>query len=457
MPYLVPLIDKSKMIKISFAFVDELKQLKINSLEDKMVSFDITSPYTNIPLDETIEIILRKLYDVSTTNDQPPIKRADFKQLLNFATKNSHFIFNGKIYDQIDGVSMGAPLAPIIAEVFMQELENNISEQYEHFGILYYKRYVDDVFAIINSNQAPNIITTALSDLHPSIKFTYEEETVERTLPFLDILITKTPNGFLTEIYRKPTYTGLMTKWNSFVPKRYKVHAISTMVYRAIKICSTYASLHKEFQFIRNIAIKNGYPITFVDSVIGKHLNKYYNPPISKMPKELTNTENVVLRIPYFGKISEIYGNRIRSAAQQLYPLKKVRIVYDTNNKLGNKFSPKDHIPTEIRSGLVYEMKCPHCDKTYIGKTYRHLKTRVNEHLHDQRKIITTQNKQRNLSCIEKTYKTTAKLPNTKQRPITISQTGKLLKRKIDLDQNMIDDTIACLTTLVEYSNSKNY
>jgi hypothetical protein len=89
-----------------------------------MVSFDISSLYTNIPLDETIAIILNYLYKVCGT--PPSMKRADMKKLLVFATKTSHFLFDGKIYDQIDGVSMGSPLTPLLTEIFLQEFEKKI-------------------------------------------------------------------------------------------------------------------------------------------------------------------------------------------------------------------------------------------------------------------------------------------------------------------------------------------
>ena len=40
-------------------------------------------------------------------------------KLLEFATKKSHFIFDGQYYDQIDGVAMGSPLGPVLANIFM--------------------------------------------------------------------------------------------------------------------------------------------------------------------------------------------------------------------------------------------------------------------------------------------------------------------------------------------------
>jgi hypothetical protein len=74
------IIHNEAIIKDSFAFVEELKSLPASTSEYKVVSFDVTSLYTNIPLNETIKIILNCLYDIEVP---PPnaIKRKDMQKL----------------------------------------------------------------------------------------------------------------------------------------------------------------------------------------------------------------------------------------------------------------------------------------------------------------------------------------------------------------------------------------
>ena len=147
-----------------------------------MVSFDITSLYTNVPVDETITIILKQLYEIQPT--PPLIKQDDMEQLLIFATKISHFLFDGKVYDQIDGVSMGSPLAPLLAEIFLQEFERKYLSSFEDMGIMYWKRYVDDTFVLLNPKVSRKDVCDKLSKLHPSLQFTSEpEDEVTHTLP----------------------------------------------------------------------------------------------------------------------------------------------------------------------------------------------------------------------------------------------------------------------------------
>ena len=90
-------------IKDSFRFAEWAKQYTHNG--EFMCSFDVRSLFTNVPLDETIEICLDKLYALA---NPPRLPRLVLKNLLLFATKKSHFVFDGQYYDQIDGVAMGS-------------------------------------------------------------------------------------------------------------------------------------------------------------------------------------------------------------------------------------------------------------------------------------------------------------------------------------------------------------
>ena len=108
---LQPISTNQFTIKDSFSFADLAKTYNHNN--EMMCSFDVSSLFTNVPLDETIQICLDKLYALP---DPPTLPRSVLKVLLEFATKKSHFIFNGGYYDQIDGVAMSSPLGPVLAQ-----------------------------------------------------------------------------------------------------------------------------------------------------------------------------------------------------------------------------------------------------------------------------------------------------------------------------------------------------
>ena len=73
-----------------------------------MASLDIDSLFTDIPLDETIDICFNQLFQ--NTNIFEVFTKTKLKQLLRSTVKKSYFIFNGLLYKQIDGVAMGSPL-----------------------------------------------------------------------------------------------------------------------------------------------------------------------------------------------------------------------------------------------------------------------------------------------------------------------------------------------------------
>ena len=93
------------------------------------------------------------------------------KELLELCTKELHFSFNGKMYKQVDGVVMGNPLGPVIANIFMVELE---TKQVPKLAAILenWHRYVDDTIAFVREGQVDKIIKI-LNRYHKDIKFTY--------------------------------------------------------------------------------------------------------------------------------------------------------------------------------------------------------------------------------------------------------------------------------------------
>ena len=82
-----------------------------------MVCYDVTSLFTNIPLEETMHLTIDLLFEAKF---DLKISRIDLQRRFQFATSQTNFIFNGNMYDQNDGVTMGSLLAPSLANIFMK-------------------------------------------------------------------------------------------------------------------------------------------------------------------------------------------------------------------------------------------------------------------------------------------------------------------------------------------------
>jgi len=215
-----------------------------------MVSFDIQSLFTNIPLQETIDIIVDKLFLGTTTYMK--FNQKLFRELLNLAVKDSPFQFNNKFYTQVDGVAMGSCLGPSFANTFLCHHETIwLDECPLAFKPSYYKRYVDDTFMLFHNVDHIPLFLQYLNSKHENIKFTYEMEN-NNCIPFLDVLVSRTENNIATSVYRKPTFTGLGTNYLSFIPTLFKVNSIKTLLFRCYNISSDWFSFDKEIQFLTN-------------------------------------------------------------------------------------------------------------------------------------------------------------------------------------------------------------
>ena len=97
--------------------------------------------FTNVPIDATIDIIIRRIYEFKEIDTR--ITKNEMRELILICTKNVHFTFNGETFTQVDSVAMGSPLVPILANIFMVELERNLIPVLK-YHLSCWKRYVDD-------------------------------------------------------------------------------------------------------------------------------------------------------------------------------------------------------------------------------------------------------------------------------------------------------------------------
>ena len=205
---------------------------------DILVSYDVTALFTNVPLKETIDILVNKAFSNDWFNQTYGLnlERHQLARLLEIATTNQLFQLNGQLYQQIDGVAMGSPLGPLMANVFMCHLEEELVRQDSMPSL--YRRYVDGTLARMPSIDAATEFLTTLNGLHPSLSFPMELP-VDGRIAFIGMLIVKKGESLETEVYTKPTNTGLLLHFQSHTDKRYKEGLVKTMVHRAYALSST--------------------------------------------------------------------------------------------------------------------------------------------------------------------------------------------------------------------------
>ena len=369
---LEPFTTNEYTAKDTFSFADEIRNQN-SSLH--MASLDVESLFTNIPLEETIDICAQLLFKDNLV--MHGLNKDEFKSLLILATKESFILFNGSYYQQIDGVAMGSPLGPTLANIFLGYYEQKwLADCPTAFKPSFYKRYVDDIFLLFSDIRHLDQFKAYMNSRHGNMKFTSEAE-IDNTLSFLDINVIRDRYHFITSVYRKPTFSGVYTNYQSFIPDIYKTGLISTLLFRMFNICSNWNLIHDEIVHLKLTMKRNAFPSNVIDTIIKRFLNHLHHQRKTaiKEPKKCLQ-----LILPFLGSTSRKLELTINRTLKQHMPELRVKIVSRASVRLCSLFSFKDKIPSYLNSGVVYKFSCGGCNSTYIGKTKRHMKTRVCEH-----------------------------------------------------------------------------
>ena len=110
------------------------------------VSLDVVSLFTNVPLRKTGTIILKRVYSEKLINT---LSKRSLKKLILDTCQKMALSFNDKLYEQIDRVSMGGSLGPVLANIIMTECKQVIDKLMKEEVIMFYTRYVDNTLLII--------------------------------------------------------------------------------------------------------------------------------------------------------------------------------------------------------------------------------------------------------------------------------------------------------------------
>ena len=142
---LSPLAPDDYSCKDTFSFVSQIKN---GNLSGKfLVSYYVTSIIANISLQETIDVAINLIFNYTPNLN---ITKRTLKKLFLFATSQTHFLFNS---NQIDGVAMGSPLAPVLSNIFMGFYESKWLNEHNLNRPKFYLRYVDDILAAFDQQQ----------------------------------------------------------------------------------------------------------------------------------------------------------------------------------------------------------------------------------------------------------------------------------------------------------------
>ncbi|BHF58026.1 hypothetical protein SprV_0100097500 [Sparganum proliferum] len=253
--------DSNTTVSSSTEFLEKLKGVSLLP-SDVIISSHVTSLFTSIPQDltvETIELLLRE-ENGETENRLGP---AQIIQLLKFCFK-TYLTFDGTIYEQVKGTPMDSPISGLIALTVLQRLE---SLAFRNHRPKFWARYVDDTVVVIERDRVL-AFKEHLNAVFKDIQFTMEEEE-NNQLAFLDVLVCrKECGGLKTKVFGKATNTTQILNFNSNHPISHKRSCGRALYQRVETHCSEMEDKVAELQCLRRVLRANGYPRNFVNQCI---------------------------------------------------------------------------------------------------------------------------------------------------------------------------------------------
>jgi hypothetical protein len=257
------------LTKDSTSLINALEQLRIVQTNCILITMDVISLYTNIPTPTGIAFVKRFLKERTTLNQE---LQTLIIEVLKIVLTNNYFSFNNHFFLQLVGTAMGTPAAVVYANIFMFAVEETVLLQHSA-SILFYTRFLDDIFCIITTDADADAFINALQLRHPKIKMEVTKST--HSVNFLDLHIFKGPRfaatGILdTAVHQKQLNAYLYIPYRSFHPLRSKGGFIVTELMRYVRNCSSrsdYLTIkHMFYQRLR----ARGYPITYLRFLFSK-------------------------------------------------------------------------------------------------------------------------------------------------------------------------------------------
>lgn len=353
-------------IKDAFQFSELINNFQLPE-NYVLVSLDVVSLYSNIPIDLVTEVIETNWENITI---HTKIKKQDFLLLVRFVFESSFFTFNNRLYSLMLGCPMGSNLSPIVARLTMDFVLHNILDRLT-FDVPFIKKYVDDIICAIPSNKVDETLEI-FNNFHPNIQFTIEKET-NNTVPFLDTLLIRTPeNSVILDWYRKPMSSDRYIHYLSNHPTRQKINLVLALKNRIKKIC--HPSLYdKNLKKLKSVLSINGYPEHLLHRLL-------FNTTDIHEPRQQRDQDDInnitYLSLPIIGELT----------SRLIQTLKTDNVKIAKKNEFTNKkiFSKvKDSLSKEKKSDVVYSVPCEVCGMVYVGQTSQQLKKRLIQHKSD--------------------------------------------------------------------------
>jgi hypothetical protein len=357
------------IIKNSFEFKEFIVSQKVPP-NHKVISVDVVSLFTNLPIKLIVEIIETNWDDIrcntSFTKDR-------FIECIKFCQENCFLAFNNEFYQQKEGSGMGLPKSPPEADLVM-EFITKLAIKKLPFQVPFFKRYVDDCVTIVPQDMVDRTVEI-LNSINESIKFTVEVEENNR-IPFLDMmLVIKNDGSIETKWHQKPYASSRMLSYKSVHPVSQKIGAAYGLINRALKLTS---ESHKEDvkRSVKDILLRNDYPKSLINRLMSRQ-------SVRTTQRDIVEDQQTMFRsMTYIRGLSEKLGKIVQNENPNIkIAFKPIRSMSPIYTRL------KDRDEKWVNSYVIYAIPCIGDGVLvgfwYVGQTIQYLKERIKDHKKD--------------------------------------------------------------------------
>ena len=248
-----------------------------------LVSGDVVAMYPNIPIEDGICKIasilgVRSMF-FTTLEEAVKLEVKSLDELtillMRMVLQFNYVAFSGKTFRQVIGTAMGTALAPDYANLFLAGYEGPALKEF-HRQILYYGRFIDDTFAIIEGNlEAVLKFQKRFGELHPNMKMEWTQSRYK--LPFLDVSVSlevapgvlyqSTKAAIVTRVFQKALNAYLYIPWKSCHSDASKKSWVKGELIRYVRLSSREEDFKEMVKMLSTRLRARGYPGRWLRSV----------------------------------------------------------------------------------------------------------------------------------------------------------------------------------------------
>ena len=348
--------------------IEELNALGPQPPGTRLYSLDIVAMYPSIPTSRAPAVMKKRLLSSGMG-----VELADWlTRLVELMLKSSTFEYDGSLYTQATGTSIGAPYAPSYAGMYVGEVEEEGGRRWEGRDRLgrsrraeskglewkegdraeagWRHRYRDDCIGLFRGTEAefPGLLG-AMNSVDPEVQFTAEINWTENKLVFLDVVITIDEEGFLrTDLHTKPNAKNKLLLPSSAHPPSVTRSSVYSLALRIRRICSSEENTELQFAKLADRLRERHYSEEIIRAGISRARERTRAEALRKVVRQPEEGRQHRLIVTYDRRSSPALGPTLRSNYDQM-----VR----QDQRLGRTF-PKVPRPVYRRGKSLKDMLC---------------------------------------------------------------------------------------------------